>query len=162
MTLRSHLSPVRMVKVKNQTKMKTKWQRMLAWIWGKMNTSSLLVGMQIGTSAMEISVGVLQNAKSRLTIGSSYTILEHIQSIPLLKQLFIQIHWCSTDNEVLNFQNKIDMPACSVSSYKFDSFQIWERRRQTENNPLSFFPWRTVKNTLCLETPKTWKNDSSV
>lgn len=72
--------------------MKTKWQRMLAWIWGKMNTSSLLVGMQIGTSAMEISVEVLQNAKSRLTIGSSYTILEHIQSIPLLKQLFIQIH----------------------------------------------------------------------
>ena len=44
-TLRFHLTPVRMAKIKNSGE-----QQMLAWMWRKRNTPPLLVGLQACTT----------------------------------------------------------------------------------------------------------------
>jgi hypothetical protein len=55
-TLRFHLTPVRMAKIKNSGDHRC-W---LARIWRKRNTPLLLVGLQAGTTTLEISVAVTQ------------------------------------------------------------------------------------------------------
>jgi hypothetical protein len=54
-TLRFHLIPVRMTKIKNSGD-----STMLARMWRKRNTPSLLVGEQAGTTTLEISLAVPQ------------------------------------------------------------------------------------------------------
>jgi len=49
-TLRFHLTPVRLAKIK-----KLRSQQMLARIWIKRNNPPLLVGFQAGTTTLEIS-----------------------------------------------------------------------------------------------------------
>jgi hypothetical protein len=48
-SLRCHLTAVRRAKIKNSGE-----QQMLARMWRKMNTSPLLVGLQAGTTTLEI------------------------------------------------------------------------------------------------------------
>ena len=50
-TLRFHLTPVRMAKIKNSDNSRL-WSRM----WRKRNTPPLLVGLQTGTTILEISL----------------------------------------------------------------------------------------------------------
>jgi hypothetical protein len=52
-TLKFHLKPVRMDKIKNSGE-----QQMLVRMWRKRNTPSLLVGLQAGTTTLEISLAV--------------------------------------------------------------------------------------------------------
>jgi hypothetical protein len=55
-TLRSHLTPVRMAMIKN-----TRYSsRLLVRMWSKGNTPQLQVGVQIYTVSMEINMVVLQ------------------------------------------------------------------------------------------------------
>jgi hypothetical protein len=57
-TLRFHLTPIRMAKIK-----KPRCQQMLVkeeWMWKKRNTPQLLVGLQAGTTILEISLAVPQ------------------------------------------------------------------------------------------------------
>ena len=48
-TLRFYLKPVKIVKMKNRG------QQMLERLWGKRNTSPLLVGLQAGKTTLKIS-----------------------------------------------------------------------------------------------------------
>jgi len=54
-TLRLYLTPVRMAKIKKPGE-----KQMLARMWRKRNTPSLLVGLQTGTTTVEISLEVPQ------------------------------------------------------------------------------------------------------
>ena len=54
-TLRFHLTPVRMAKVKNTD--------MLEKLWGKGNTPALLVGMQAGPAPSDVSVVISQKIR---------------------------------------------------------------------------------------------------
>ena len=71
-TLRFHLNPIRMVKF-NRNKTTTDSGINME----KGNTYSLMVGVQTGTTTMEISVYVLQNTENRSATCSSYTALGH-------------------------------------------------------------------------------------
>jgi hypothetical protein len=53
-TLRFHLTPIRMAKIKNSG------ESMLARMWRKRNTSPLLVGLQAATITLEIFLAVPQ------------------------------------------------------------------------------------------------------
>ena len=61
-TLRFHLIPVRMAKIKNLGD-----SQMLARMWRKSNTPPLLVGMQAGTTPLEISLVVPQKIGLSIT-----------------------------------------------------------------------------------------------
>jgi len=56
-TLRFHLTPVRMAKIKDQ---KLRLQQILERMWRKRNTPPLLVGLQTGTTILDISLEVTQ------------------------------------------------------------------------------------------------------
>jgi len=51
---------------------------MLARIWRKRNTPPLLVGLQTGTSTLEISMKVPQKIEHSTTLGPSYTTPGHM------------------------------------------------------------------------------------
>jgi CO dehydrogenase/acetyl-CoA synthase epsilon subunit len=59
-TLRFHLRPDRMAKIKTKQN-KTQVTEMLARMWRKMNTPPLLVGFKAGSTTLEISLAVPQN-----------------------------------------------------------------------------------------------------
>jgi hypothetical protein len=61
-TLRFHLTPVRMAKIKNSVDIRC-W---LARMWRKRNTPPLLVGLQAGTTTLEINLGVPQGENKEL------------------------------------------------------------------------------------------------
>jgi hypothetical protein len=79
-TLRFHLTPIRMAKIKKKQKQKQKqkkkqkkqqqqqktlrWQEMLARMWRRRNTHPFLVGLQAG---LEISLVVPQKIEHRAT-----------------------------------------------------------------------------------------------
>jgi hypothetical protein len=67
-TLRFHFTPVRMAKIKNSGDSRC-CQRM----WRKRNTSPLLVGLQAGTTTLEITLVVPQNIEHSATGESSTT-----------------------------------------------------------------------------------------
>jgi hypothetical protein len=71
-TLRFYLIPVRMAKIKNSVDNRCWWGH------GERNTPPLLVGLQAGTTALEISLGVLQKIWQSITWEPSYTIPVHI------------------------------------------------------------------------------------
>jgi predicted permease len=71
-TLRFHLTPVRMAKIKNSGDSRC-WQ-----VWRKRNTPPLLVGLQAGTITLEISLAVPQKIGHSTTGGSSDTTPGHI------------------------------------------------------------------------------------
>ena len=52
MTLRIHLTPIRMAKIK------TSGENTLERMWGKRNTPPLLVGLKTGTTTLEINLEV--------------------------------------------------------------------------------------------------------
>ena len=56
-TLRFHLTPVRMTKIKNLG------ENMLPRMWRQRNTPPLLVGFQAGTTTLEISLAVAQQTE---------------------------------------------------------------------------------------------------
>jgi hypothetical protein len=72
-TLRFHLTPFRMVKIKNSSE-----QQMLARMWRKRNTPPLLVGLQACTTTLEISLVVPQKTGYNTTGGSHNTSPGHI------------------------------------------------------------------------------------
>ena len=51
---------------------------MLAWMWRNRNTSPLLVGMQVGTTTLEVILVVPQKTGNETTGGPCYTIAGHI------------------------------------------------------------------------------------
>jgi hypothetical protein len=53
MTLRFHLTPIRIAKIKN-----LRGQNKLVRMWRKRNTPPLLVGMQIGTISLQINLEI--------------------------------------------------------------------------------------------------------
>jgi hypothetical protein len=57
---------------------KLRWQQMLARMWRKRNTFPLLVGLQAGTTTLEISVAVPQKIGHSTTWRPSYTTPGHI------------------------------------------------------------------------------------
>jgi hypothetical protein len=57
-TLRFYLIPVRILRSKSQV---------LVRMWGKRNTSPLLVGLQVGTTTLEISLAVPQKIEHSTT-----------------------------------------------------------------------------------------------
>jgi hypothetical protein len=57
-TLRFHLTPIRMAKIKNSVD-----SRCLSRMWKKRNTPPLLVGFPAGTTTLEISLVVLQKIR---------------------------------------------------------------------------------------------------
>jgi hypothetical protein len=59
--LRFHLTPVRMAKIKNSG------DKMLARMWRKRNTPPLLVGLQAGTTTLEIILAVPQKIGHSIT-----------------------------------------------------------------------------------------------
>jgi hypothetical protein len=66
---------------------------------GKRNTYSLMVGVQTGTTTMEISVDVLQNTENRSTTCSSYTALEHNpKDFISYYRVYIHVYCCSIHN----------------------------------------------------------------
>ena len=60
-TLRFHLTPVRMAKIK------TEGQQMLVRMWRKRNTPPLLVDLQAGTTTLEISLAVPHEIRHSIT-----------------------------------------------------------------------------------------------
>jgi hypothetical protein len=48
---------------------------------GKRHTSTLLVGMQISATLVEISIEVHQNCKNKTTIGSNNTTPGHVTEV---------------------------------------------------------------------------------
>ena len=66
MTLRFHLTPIRMTKIKT-----FKGQHMLVRLWSKGNTPPLLVGVQAGTTTLEINLEVPQKAGNSSTLRPS-------------------------------------------------------------------------------------------
>ena len=66
-TLRFHLTPVRMTKVKNSGDSRC-WRGC-----GERNTPSLLVGLQDGTTTLEISLAVPQKTGHETSGGPWYT-----------------------------------------------------------------------------------------
>ena len=62
-TVRCHLIPVKMAKIKN-----TKKQQVVVRMWRKDNPLALLVGMQTGAATLENSMEVPQNVKNRTTL----------------------------------------------------------------------------------------------
>jgi hypothetical protein len=54
-TLRFHLTAVRMATIK-----KFRWKHILARMWRQRNTPPLLVGLQAGTTTLEVSLVVPQ------------------------------------------------------------------------------------------------------
>jgi hypothetical protein len=73
MTLRFYLIPVRMAKIKTSGDSRC-WRRM----WRKKNTPPLLVGMQTGTTTLEINLVVPQKIGIRSTSRLSYTTPRHV------------------------------------------------------------------------------------
>jgi hypothetical protein len=67
-TLRFHLTPVRMAKIKNSCD-----TQMLVRMWRKRNTPPFLVGFQACTTTLEISLAVLQKIGHSTTGGSRNT-----------------------------------------------------------------------------------------
>ena len=63
MTLRFHLTPIRMAKIKTSGDR----QHMLSRMWRKRNTLPLLVGLQTGTTTLEINLEVPQKIGNRST-----------------------------------------------------------------------------------------------
>jgi hypothetical protein len=61
MTLRFHLTPIRMAKIK------TSGDKMLERMWRKKNTPPLLVGLQTGTTTLETNLEVPQKIRNRST-----------------------------------------------------------------------------------------------
>ena len=51
---------------------------MLGRMWRKRNTPSLLVGLQAGTTPLELSLAVSQNTGHKSTKGPNYTTPGHI------------------------------------------------------------------------------------
>ncbi|KAL6088541.1 hypothetical protein STEG23_002636 [Scotinomys teguina] len=81
-TLRYHLTPVRMAKIKN-----TEGQFMLERMWSKRNTSPLLVGMQIGTTTLESSMANSQKIGNHSSYRPSHTTIGHIpKECPVIPQ----------------------------------------------------------------------------
>ena len=62
MTLRFHLTQIKMAKIKTLGR-----QHMLERIWSKRNISPLLVGLQTGTTTLEINLEVPQKIGNRST-----------------------------------------------------------------------------------------------
>ncbi|KAL6085928.1 hypothetical protein STEG23_035975 [Scotinomys teguina] len=81
-TLRYHLTPVRMAKIKKH------WgQFMLERMWSKRNTSPLLVGMQIGTTTLESSMANSQKIGNHSSSRPSHTTSGHIpKECPVIPQ----------------------------------------------------------------------------
>jgi hypothetical protein len=73
-TLRFHLTPGRMAKIKNSGYSK----QMLARTWRKKNTPPLVVELQAGTNTLKISLLVPQNIGYSTIRGCSNTISGHI------------------------------------------------------------------------------------
>jgi hypothetical protein len=71
-TMRVHLTPVRIAKIK-----KLRWQQRLARMWRKRNTPPLLVGLQAGTTILDISLAVPQKIGHSITRESSNTTPGH-------------------------------------------------------------------------------------
>jgi hypothetical protein len=69
MTLRLHLTPIRMVKIKNSGD---------STCWRKRNTPPLLVGLQTSTTTLEINLDVSQKIGNKSTWRLRYTCLGHI------------------------------------------------------------------------------------
>jgi hypothetical protein len=69
-TLRFHLTPVRMVKIKNSGDSR--------WIWRKRNTPPLLVGLQAYATTLEVIMEVGQKIGHNITRRSSKTSPGHI------------------------------------------------------------------------------------
>ena len=65
-TLRLHLTPVRMAKIKNT-------DDNLCWrgCGGEGNTSALLVGMQAGTAPLDVSVAISQKIRKQLSSSNT-------------------------------------------------------------------------------------------
>jgi hypothetical protein len=72
-TLRFHLTPVRMAEIKRH-----RWQKILARMWRKRNTTQLLVGLQVGKITLEINLAVPQKIGHSVTWRPSYTTPSHI------------------------------------------------------------------------------------
>ena len=62
-TMKYHLAPIRMAKIKNRRK-----RQVLARMWRKRNTCALLVGRKIGTALVENNMEVPQKFKYRTTL----------------------------------------------------------------------------------------------
>jgi hypothetical protein len=63
-TLRFHLIPVRIARIKGNNNN----NKMLARMWRNRNTYTLLVGMQISTTAVESSMEIPQKTRARTAI----------------------------------------------------------------------------------------------
>jgi hypothetical protein len=72
-TLRFYLTPIRMVKIKTSGS-----QHMLERIWRKRNIPTLLMGLQIGTTTLEINLEVPQKTGNRSTWRPSYSTFGNI------------------------------------------------------------------------------------
>ena len=73
MTLRFHLTPVRMAKSKTKQK-----QFMMMRMWSRGTTLPLLMGVQTCTVTAEINMVVSQKTENQSTSRPSYTTLGHI------------------------------------------------------------------------------------
>ena len=85
-TLRFHLTPVRMAKIKNTVDNLFWLERM----WGKGNTSALLVGMQAGTTPLDVSVVISQKIRKQPSSKPSNTTLGiHPKDVQSYHKMFI-------------------------------------------------------------------------
>ena len=80
-TMSFHLTPVRMAEIKNSGDSRC------LWVCGERNTPPLLVGLQVGTTTLEINLAIPQKIEHSITWRPSYTTPESVL------KLFKNICW---------------------------------------------------------------------
>ena len=134
---------------------------MLVRMWRKRNTPSLLVGMQFGTTTMEISLAVPQKIGHNTTRGPHYTIPGHIpRGFPEYNK-----DTCST-----MFQAALVIIARSCKEPRCPSMEEWIQKMlyiytvayysAIKNNQFMKFlgKWLELENIILSEVTHSQKN----
>ena len=124
-TMRYHLTPVRMSKIKN------KKQQVLVRMWRKRNPHALLVAMQTGAATVENSMEFHQKIKNKIAIWSSNSTTWYLpkenENTNLKRYMHLYIY-CSI------VYNSWDMETTEVSiNRSMDKEEMWgggERERE--------------------------------
>ena len=131
---------------------------MLERLWGKGNTSALLVGMQAGTTPLDVSVEISQKIRKQPSSRSSNTTFEYVSK------------GCSVvpQGHVLNYVHSSIV--CHSQTWKQPSVEDWIRKMwyvytteyyiAEKNNILNFaVKWIELENIILSEVTKTQKDN---